>query len=152
MLEQGAFLRVQEGAFVFLLPADQTLSIEGRQREVFELVGGADSILCAHYIAGGARVPVIRLAALLGVTAGEWGYAILIDGDSGRVAFAAEHIDTAVDRDKLAVQPFNPAGVAVHGEPLITGVCPDTEPEHLVLEPARLQRCLRHAAAREGGR
>lgn len=153
MLDQRAFLRVQEGAFVFLLPADQALSIEGRQREVFELAGGADSLLCAHYIAGGARVPVIRLAALLGgFTAGEWGYAILISGESGRVAFAAEHIDTALDREKLAVQPFNPAGVAVHGEPLIIGVCPDTEPEHLVLEPARLQRCLRHAAALEGGR
>lgn len=150
MLDQRAFLRVQEGSFVFLLPAGQALSIERRQAGAFDLVSGDDPVLCAHYIAGGDRAPVIRLARLLDIQADEWGYAILLGGESGPVAVAAEHVHVVLDTEKPRIQPFNPAGVVVDGEPLITGVCPDTEPEHLVLEPARLQRCVRSAAARAG--
>lgn len=151
MLDQRAFLKVHESSFVFLLPVGQALSIERRQVGSFDVAGDADSLLCAHYIAGGDSVPVIRLARLLDVPAGEWGYAILLGGESGRVAVAAEHIHVVLDTERPRIQPFNPAGVVVDGEPLITGACPDTEPEHLVLDPAWLQRCVQNAAARAGG-
>jgi len=150
MLDQRAFLKVQEGSFVFLLPADRARSIERRQATVFEAIDGAGPVLCARYVGGDERVPVIRLAGLLGVPAGQWAYAILFTGESGHVAVAAEHIHVIVETQKPVVQPFNPVGVAVEGEPVITGVCPGTEPEHLVLDPARLQRCLHRAVRRAG--
>jgi len=152
MLDQRAFLRVQEGSYVFLLAADQAVSIERRQPGNFESVAREHSALCAWYVASGARVPVIRLAGLLAFPAGDWGYAILLAGRTERVAIAAEHIHVVLESEMPMVQRFNPAGVAVQGEPIITGVCPDTAPEYLVLEPSSLCRCALRAVDHPEGR
>jgi len=152
MLEQQPAFRIREGAFVFLLAAGPAATIERRQHEGFEPAGGESDVLCAWHRAGGERAPVLRLAGLLQCPAADWGQAIVFAAEARPVAVAAEHISRIPETGKPVIQRFNPAGVLLDGGPLIHGVCPHTEPEHLVLETASLGRCLQRAAGREAGR
>jgi len=150
MLDQRAFLRIREGGFAFLLAADQAVSIERRNRGAFEPVGDGLALLAAWQPADDGRIPVLRLSLLLGTPAADWEYAIMLSDDSRRLALAAEHVYLIPEHEKPAIQSFNPAGSTLPGGAVITGLCPQTEPEYLVLDMPRLQRCLRRAAAAVG--
>lgn len=146
MLDRRAFLRIREGGFAYLLGADQAFSIERRNRGAFEAVGDGRSLQAAWFLGDGNRVPVVRLALLLGTRASDWEYAILLSGGAGRVGVAVEHVYLIPAHEKPAVQPFNPIGSTMPGGPVINGICPGTEPEYLALDTPRLQRCLQRAA------
>jgi hypothetical protein len=150
MLDQRAFLRIREGGFAFLLAADQTVTIERRNRGAFEPVGDGLALHTAWLPAADGRVPVLRLGLLLGTPVAEWEYAILLSEDSRRMALAAEHVYLIPEHEKPAIQAFNPLGSRLPGGAVITGLCPQMEPEYLVLDLPRLQRCLRRAAAAVG--
>jgi len=149
MADQRAYLRIHEGRFVFLLPAEQVLSIEQRQRTAFEPVDDSGSILAGWHVGGRARAPVIRLAWMMDFDAGDWGYAIVLSDEPRPVAVAAERVQSVAETDKPAIQPLNPIGSTLDGGPLVTGVCPSTEPEYLVLDMPRLRSALYRAADRE---
>lgn len=150
MLDQRAFLRIREGGFAFLLAADQAVSIERHNRGAFEPVGDGQALHTAWQPAADGPVPVLRLGLLLGTPVAEWEYAILLSDGARRMALAAEHVYLIPEHEKPAIQAFNPIGSTLSGGAVITGLCPQTEPEHLVLDMARLQRCLRRAAAAVG--
>ncbi|MGA8260819.1 MAG: hypothetical protein WB783_11445 [Arenicellales bacterium] len=150
MLDQRAFLRIREGGFAYLLTAGQAVSIERRSRGAFELIGDGRSLQAGWQVNEGGRVPVIRLGLMLGTPAGDWQYAILLSDRAGRVAVAAEHVYLIPEQEKPAIQAFNPLGSTMPEGSVITGVCPFTEPEYLVLETSRLQRCLLRAAGLGG--
>lgn len=146
MLDKRALLRIHEGAFTYLLAADPAASIEHRNSGAFEMVGDESSPLAAWHRSGEVRVPVVRLGRLMRTPAGNWEYAVLLSDGTQRVGLAAEHVYLVPESAKPAIQPFNPAGCSLPGGPVVTGVCPGTDPEHLVLDYSRLQRCLRRAA------
>lgn len=147
MPDGGSLFRIREGAFSYLLAAEQAMSIQHRGGGGFEFVDDPASALAAWRLSDGIRIPLVRLGRLLGTPAGDWGYAVLLSGGPDGVGLAAEHVELVTDSEKPAVQPFNPVGCSIPGGPLITGVTPDTEPERLVLDPARLRHCLRRAVA-----
>lgn len=147
MLDRKSLFRIREGAFSYLLAADQAMSVEHRDDGGFEFIDDPESPLAAWRLSDGMRIPVVRLGSLLRTPAGDWEYAVLLSGGSDGVGLAAEHVELVADSAKPAVQPFNPVGCSIPGGPLITGLTPDTEPEHLVLDAARLQHCLRRAVA-----
>lgn len=146
MLEAGALLRVREGAFTYLLAADPAASVEHRDSGVFDPVDAAESPLAAWYSCGDGRIPVVRLGRLMRTRVGEWEYAIVLADGAGRLGIAAEHVAHVPDAEKPHIQPFNPVGSKLPDAPVVSGVCPGTDPECLVLDPARLQHCLRRAA------
>lgn len=150
MLDKRAFLRIREGGFAYLLTAGQAVSIERRNRAGFEPVGDGRSVHTAWQSSAQGRIPVIRLGMLLGTRAGEWQYAIVLSDASGRVAVAAEHVYLIPEHDKPVIQAFNPIGSTVPGGPVISGICRESEPELLVLDMDRLQRCLLRAAELQG--
>lgn len=150
MVEQRAYLRIREGAFTYLLAADQAVSIERRHGSAFEAADDADPNIVAWSRSGGGRTPVVRLGALMETAAGEWEYAILLSDGADRVGMAAEHIYLIPESGAPVIQPFNPPGNRVPGGQVITGLCPDTEPDYLVLDQGRLQRSLRRVSGREG--
>lgn len=150
MLDQRAFLRIREGGFAYLLAADQAVSIERRNHGAFEPVGDGRALHTAWQPAADGRLPVLRLGVLLGTPVTEWEYAILLSDDARRIAIAAEHVYLIPEHEKPLIQPFNPVGSTLSGGAVITGICPRTEPEYLVLDMPRLQRCLRRAAAAVG--
>lgn len=147
MLDKRAFLRIREGAFAYLLGADQAVSIERRNGGTLELVGDGHSAYVAWHLAGSDRVPIVRLGLVMGTDAAQWEYAIMLSGDGGHVGLAAEHVHVIPENEKPVVQPFNPPGSTIPGGSVITGICPGTEPEYLVLDVPRIQRCLLRAAA-----
>lgn len=147
MLDGTAFLRIREGAFTYLLAADRTASIEHCSNGAFDMIDDASSPLAAWHLAGDARTPVVRLGRLMQTRFGDWEHAILMSGAAGRVGLAAEEVYLVSDAEKPAVQPFNPAGCSLPGSRVIIGLTRDTEPEYLVLDKSRLDRCLRRAAA-----
>lgn len=147
MHDSRSFFRIREGAFSYLLAADQDASIEHRDDGGFEYVDDPASTLAAWRLAGGIRFPVVRLGRLLGTPAGDWEYAVLLSGGPDGVGLAAEHVELVTDSGRPSVQPFNPVGCSLPGGPLITGLTPDTEPERLVLDPVSLRHCLRRAVA-----
>lgn len=145
MLDGRAYLRIREGAFTYLLAPEPGASIEHRDGGALELAGAAAPPLAAWHLSGDARVPVARLGGLMGTRAGDWEYAVLLSGAAGRFGLAAEHVQVVADAGKPAIQPFNPAGCSLPGGPVITGLCPGTDPEYLVLDASGLERCLRRA-------
>lgn len=147
MLEGSSLFRIREGAFSYLLAAEQAMSIQHRGGGGFEFVDDPASALAAWRLSDGIRIPLVRLGRLLRTPAGDWEYAVMLSGGADGVGLAAEYVELIADSAKPAIQPFNPVGCAIPGGPLITGMTPDTEPEHLVLDPARLQYCLRQAVA-----
>lgn len=152
MAEQRAHLRIREGAFAYLLAASEAVSIERRNRGAFEPEENASSVIVTRLRVGSDSVPVIRLGSLLATPAGEWEYAILLSDGSARVGVAAEHIYLIPEPEVPVVQPFNPAGSRLPGGSIVTGLCPHTDPEYLVLDLGRLQRSLRRVAGlQEGG-
>lgn len=152
MVEQRACLRIREGSFTYLLVTDPTVSIEARNPETFEPVADKQALITAWARSGGDRVPVVRLGTLLETPVPEWQYAMLLSDGTHRIGVAAEHIDLIPEPDIPAIQPFNPPGARVPGGSVITGLCPQTDPEYLVLDPPRLQRCLHRVAAPAEGR
>lgn len=147
MLDSSSFLRIREGAFSYLLAADQAASIEHRGDGGFEFVDDPASTLAAWRLSGDIRIPVVRLGRLLDTPAGDWGYAVLLSSGPDGVGLAAENVELVTDSGMPAVQPFNPVGCSIPGGPLITGLTPDTAPECLVLDPAGLRHSLRRAVA-----
>lgn len=146
MPEARVYLRLREGAFNYLLATDRTASIEHRDSGAFQPVDDAGSSLAAWHVSGDTRIPVVRLGRLMQTRAGKWEYGILLPDSADRIGLAAEHVGLVSAKEQPAVQPFNPAGCALADGPVITGLCRGTEPEHLVLDAARLARALRRAA------
>lgn len=142
MFEKRAVLRIREGAFVYLLATDRAVSIERRSSSTFEMFGEPRSLQIALHYSGGDRIPVYRLGLLFKDQVGQWGHAIILDDGVKRIAVAAEQVHLIPEHDNPGVQPFNPVGLRIPGRPLIIGVCPDTEPEYLVLDATRLLDCL----------
>lgn len=147
MPDSRPFFQIREGAFSYLLAADQAAPIAHRGDGGFEFVDDPAATLAAWRLSGDFRLPVVRLGRLLGTAAGDWKHAVLWSGGPDGVGLAAEHVELVTDSGMPAVQPFNPVGCSLPGGPLITGLAPDTEPECLVLDPAGLRHCLRRAAA-----
>lgn len=147
MPDKRAYLRIREGAFTYLLATDRSASIERRNGGVFEPVDDAASPLAAWHVSGDARIPVVRLGRLMQTRAGNWEYAIILSDGADRIGVAAEHVHLVPDTEAPAVQLFNPVGCSLSDGPVITGVCPGTEPEQLALDASRLERCLRRAVA-----
>lgn len=143
MTDQRAYLRIREGAFSYLLAADPTASIEHRNSGGFEAVDEPASPLAAWHESGNARIPVIRLGRVMQTQAGDWEYAILFGGDG--IGLAAEHVHLVPESGIPDIQPFRPAGCSLAGGPVISGLCPGTDPEYLVLDASRLELCLRRA-------
>ena len=150
MFDKQAVLRIREGAFVYLLATDKVVSIERRSASTFQMLNEAQGLQVAWYSSGtgqtGSRVPVYRLGLLFRDRVREWGHAIILDDGGERMCVAAEQVHLIPEHDKPAVQPFNPVGSRIPGG-LIVGLCPGTEPEHLVLDAVRLYESLRR---REG--
>ena len=142
MLDTGAFLRITEGGFTYLLAAGRTATIEHRNSDVLQKVGGMKSLQVAWYLSGNERIRVIRLGVLMQTGASDWEYAVLLSDGSQRVGFAAEHVHVVPEAERPRVQPFNPPGSVLPGGTVIAGVCLDTEPEHLVFDNSRLHGCL----------
>jgi hypothetical protein len=149
MLDKRAFLRIREGGFAYLLTAGQAVSIERRNRGSFDLAGDGRSLQVGWQVNEGDRVPVVRLGVMLGTAIGDWQYAILLSDGAERVAVAAEHVYLIPEQERPRIQAFNPPGSVMPGGSVITGVCPFTEPEYLVLDTSRLQRCLLQASGRQ---
>lgn len=147
MTDQRAYLRIREGAFTYLLAAGRTASIEHRNSDGFEGVEDPKSPLVAWHGSGDARIPVIRLGRVMQTRAGDWEYAILFggDGDGEGIGLAAEHVHLVPESGIPDIQPFRPAGCSLVGGPVISGLCPGTDPEYLVLDTSRLELCMRHA-------
>lgn len=150
MLDERAFLRIREGGFAYLLAAGQAVSIERRNRGAFQPVGDGRALHAGWQLTATGRVAVMRLGLLLGTPAVEWEYAIVLSEDSRRIAVAAEHVYLIPEQEKPVIQSFNPVGSTLSAGAVITGVCPQTNPEYLVIDMPRLQRCLRRAAAAMG--
>jgi len=146
MVDSRALFRIREGAFTYLLAADRTASIEHRSGGALEMLEDTASPLAAWYRTGDRRVPVVRLGRLMQTRAGAWAYALLLSDGPERIGVAAEHVHLIADGREPAIQAFNPVGCSLPGGPVITGVCPGTEPEYLVLDAPRFQACLRRAA------
>lgn len=146
MLDRRSFLRIREGAFTYLLATDPTASIQHRDEGAFEIIDDAASPLAAWCRSGDTRVPVVRLGRLMQTRAGDWQYAVLLSDGVDPVGFAVEYVRLIPDAEKPVIQAFNPVGCSVPGGPVVTGLCPDTEPEYLVLDAPRFRRCLRRAA------
>lgn len=145
MTDQRAYLRIREGAFTYLLASGRTASIEHRDSAAFEEVDDPKSPLAAWHGSGDARIPVIRLGRVMQTRAGDWEYAILFGGDDGGIGLAAEHAHLIPESGMPDIQPFRPAGCSLAGGPVISGLCPGTDPEYLVLDTSRLELCLRRA-------
>ncbi len=143
MTDQRAYLRIREGAFTYLLAAGPTASIEHRNGGGFEGVDDPASPLAAWYESDDARIPVIRLGRVMQTRAGDWEYAILFGDGFG---LAAEHVHLVPESAIPEIQPFRPAGCSLDGGPVISGLCPGTDPEYLVLDTTRLELCLRRVA------
>lgn len=144
MIDQRAYLRIREGAFTYLLAAGRTASIEHRNGGGFEGVDDPASPLAAWHGSGNARIPVIRLGHVMQTRAGDWEYAILFgDGEGDGIGLAAEHVHLVPESGIPDIQPFRPAGCSLAGGPVISGLCPGTDPEYLVLDTSRLELCLR---------
>lgn len=149
MAEQKSPLRIREGAFTFLLAADQAaVSVERRNGGKFEAEDDPRSVIVARDRSGSTRTPIVRLAGLLDISAGEWEYAVLLSDGTNRIGVAAEHIHLMPEPDVPAIQPFNPPGARV---PVITGLCAHSEPEYLVLDQPRLYSALCRAAGGAAG-
>ena len=146
MPDNRVLFRIREGMFTYLLPADSTASIEHHNSSALEVLEDTSSPLVAWYRSGDARIPVVRLGRLMQTRAGAWVHAVVMYDGTDTIGVAAEHVHIIPDAQKPHVQPFNPVGCNLPGGPVITGVCPETEPEYLVLDVSRFQRCLRRAA------
>lgn len=146
MIESKAYLQISEGAFTYLLAADPAASIEHRSSEALEMAGGDSSPVAAWYRAGDEGVPVVRLGQVMRTETADWEHAVVLADGGRRVAVAAERVQVVPESAKPAIQPFNPAGCSLPGGSVITGLCPGTRPEYLVLDAARLHRCLLRAA------
>jgi len=144
MADQKSPLQIREGAFTFLLVADQAVSIERRNAGAFEAEDDPRSLIVARYRSGSTRTPIVRLAGLLETSAGEWEDAVLLSDGTNRIGVAAEHIQLIPEPDVPATRPYNPPGARV---PVITGLCAHTEPEYLVLDQSRLYSALCRAAS-----
>lgn len=142
MPDRSAFLRIREGAFTYFLAADRRASIERRNSGVFQAAEDSASLRAAWYLSGSNRIPVIRLGRLLQTEVDDWEYAVLLSDGVDQAGVAIERVQLLAESDKPMVQPFNPVGSTLRGGSVITGVCPDTEPEYLVLDATRLQRLL----------
>jgi len=146
MVDSTAYLQIREGAFTYLLAADPAASIEHRSSEALEVTGGDSSLVAAWYRAGDERVPVVRLGAVMGTEAAGWEHAVVLAHGDRQLALAAERVQLIPKTARPAIQRFNPAGCSLPGGSVITGLCPGTRPEYLVLDAARLHRCLLRAA------
>lgn len=142
MSDKRAVLRIREGAFVYLLATDRAVSIKGRNSTTFETLGDPRSMQVAWFLSGNDRVPIYRLGLLFEDQVEEWGHAIILDDGDKRIGIAAEQVNLTPEYDNPTSQPFNPAGLRHPMGRVIIGVCPDTEPEYLVLDAARLYECL----------
>jgi len=146
MIESTSHLRISEGDFTYLLAADRAATIEHRNSGGFELVEESTSPLAAWFRLGDERVPVVRLGRVMRTPVREWEYAIILSGGAEKVGVAAQHVHLVPEAGVPRIQPFNPVGSALTGGAVVTGVCPGTDPEHLVLDPPRFQRCLQNSA------
>lgn len=145
MIDSRAYLRISEGAFTYLVAVDPAASIEHRSSEALEVAEGSSSPVAAWHRTGDERVPVVRLGQVMRTGAADWEHAVVLADAGRRVALAAERVQVIPETDRPAIQPFNPAGCSLPGGSVITGLCPGTRPEYLVLDAARLHRCLLRA-------
>lgn len=145
MPEQRACIRIREGGFFYLLAVERAFSIEHRSRGGFELMGDGTALHAAWHVSGSHRVPVFRLGILLECRVGQWEYVVLLSEGERRLGIAAAHVQLIPEPEKPVIQAFNPVGATTPGGRVITGVCPHTQPEYLVLDLPRLQRCLQRA-------
>lgn len=142
MRDRSAFLRIREGAFTYFLAADARVSIERRSSGAFEASDDGASVRVAWYLSGSGRLPVIRLGGLLQTEVQDWEHAVLLSGETELLGVAAEQIHALPEAEKPMVQPFNLVGGRLPGGSVITGVCPGTDPEYLVLDMVRLRHCI----------
>lgn len=145
MPEQRTHLRIREGNFTYLLAVGRDVSIEDRSSGALESIAGGTAVRAAWYSSGDERIPVYRLGLLLRYDAGQWARAVLLSDEEGRFGLAAGDIDLLAETGIPPVQPFNPPGSRIAGGSPIVGVCPTTQPEHLVLDAAILHACARRA-------
>jgi len=120
-VQKGLYLRIEEGRYTFLLPSDDVVSIERRERLQPD-PAETNTRVIARFDIDGTGCPIVRLGQVLGEADGEWGQAVFIRQGVHTVGIAAARVVLISDVEALSVKPFTMIGSTDRSDALYTGV------------------------------
>lgn len=144
MLENGCYLRIQEGSYSYLLSTEGVESFESRQDEDYDILD-EDALVLGFRLRDDTRVPIVKLSRLLRYPAGEWSHMVLFDMSEQPIGLAVEEVQLLSQQEVPKIQKYNPVGYHADVGQVIVGLNADRRTKELVLASASLYRGLQSA-------